>query len=281
MRPFIFSLLTCLASSLGFLLASVAVASVPSQVYGAGVRGQGTWEATLQVRDLDGNTANGYEAYYDAALNITWLADANHAKTSGYSSAANGGVDPGVDYSTNAKWVNGRMGWDAARTWAAQLSVGAYSDWRLPNMVDVGNDGCSSLTQSGGVNTDCGYNVDTSLSEMAHMFYVTLGNKGYYAPVTGLGGQSGWGLSNAGPFVNVQSSYYWLGLEYMSNVDGAWGFGSGNGYQDGDDKYHAFYAWAVRSGDVSVVTAVPEPSVCVLLLSCLGLLVATMWRRPQ
>jgi hypothetical protein len=33
----------------------------------------GTWQSTLDARDLDGNLANGPEAYYDSALNITWM----------------------------------------------------------------------------------------------------------------------------------------------------------------------------------------------------------------
>src|SRR3989304_3890046 len=39
------------------------------------VTGQGSWETTLQARDLDGNTST-IEAYYDTVLHITWLPDA-------------------------------------------------------------------------------------------------------------------------------------------------------------------------------------------------------------
>jgi hypothetical protein len=46
--------------------------------HAAAVSGQGTWETTLQGRDLDGNPAT-FEAYYDTDLNITWLANANIA----------------------------------------------------------------------------------------------------------------------------------------------------------------------------------------------------------
>ena len=37
------------------------------------VPGQGTWEATLQARDLDGNAANGVETFHDTVLKVTWL----------------------------------------------------------------------------------------------------------------------------------------------------------------------------------------------------------------
>jgi hypothetical protein len=66
-------------------------------VHAVGVPGQGTWETTLLPRDLDGNLANGPEAFYDTVLNITWL--------------------------RNAK-VNGLMTWTSANTWANTLVVG-------------------------------------------------------------------------------------------------------------------------------------------------------------
>ena len=40
-------------------------------------------ETTLEARDLDGDVST-IEAYFDIALNITWLADANNALTTGY-----------------------------------------------------------------------------------------------------------------------------------------------------------------------------------------------------
>jgi len=52
-----------------FSIFSVTANAVP-------VSGQGTWETTLQGRDLDGNNLTA-EAYQDTALNITWLADAD------------------------------------------------------------------------------------------------------------------------------------------------------------------------------------------------------------
>lgn len=59
----------CAAASVAMLAAGAAQA--------LGVPGQGTWETTLQPRDLDGNAANGPEAFYDTVLDITWLRDAN------------------------------------------------------------------------------------------------------------------------------------------------------------------------------------------------------------
>lgn len=67
-------LLGAISASL-FAMTSIGTAQAVS------VSGQGTWESTLQGRDLDGNLAT-FEAYYDTVLGITWLADANYAKTS-------------------------------------------------------------------------------------------------------------------------------------------------------------------------------------------------------
>src|SRR3989344_215147 len=58
----------------------VIVLGASSFAHAASVSGQGTWETTLQGRDLDGNLSTA-EAYYDTALNITWLANANYAGT--------------------------------------------------------------------------------------------------------------------------------------------------------------------------------------------------------
>jgi hypothetical protein len=37
----------------------------------AGISGQGTWETTLQARDINGDGV--VDAYYDTALNVVWL----------------------------------------------------------------------------------------------------------------------------------------------------------------------------------------------------------------
>jgi hypothetical protein len=112
----------------------------------ASVGGQGTWETTLQGRDLDGNASN-YEAYYDKALNITWLANAN--------------AGAGSSYDNGSSNTDGLMTWQNAVNWAAGLSytVGStvYDDWRLPFVTDTGTAGCN-FASSG---TDCGYNVQT------------------------------------------------------------------------------------------------------------------------
>src|SRR3989304_736892 len=77
----------------------------------AAVNGQGTWETTLQGRDLDGNLST-FEAYYDTALLITWLANANYAGTA--------------------------MTWANANTWASGLNINGYTGWRLRRRREQG-----------------------------------------------------------------------------------------------------------------------------------------------
>jgi len=95
----------------------------------SGIALSGAAQATLIDR--------GGGMIYDDVLNITWLQDANYAKTSGYD-------------------ADGRMNWTDANAWAAGLSFGGYNDWRLPI-----SDTCEEYNCTG--------------SEMGHMFYSELG----------------------------------------------------------------------------------------------------------
>lgn len=64
---------------------------------------------------------------YSTDLNITWLQDANYARTSGYD-------------------ADGLMNWNGAMTWAANLSYGGYDDWRLPTHLTVDTSELRHLT---------------------------------------------------------------------------------------------------------------------------------------
>ena len=225
------------------LLVSAAWA-LPS--HAISVPGQGTWESTLQGRDLDGNLAT-FEAYYDTVLGITWLVDANYALTSGYDTQGH---------------VDGRLSWDLAKGWVDSLDPygSGVLGWRLPTIVDLGSPGCDYSFNG----TDCGYNVDTS-SEMAHMFSLTLGNLAYH-DILGNPGQPGWGLTNTGPFLNLLTDgYYWTGTAV--NAADAFGFHFGQGRQRPRETVDTsrLFSWAVHSGDVG--TPVPLPASAWLLFS--------------
>ena len=236
------------AASALFVVASV----LSTLTHAAAVSGQGTWESTLQGRDLDGNLAT-FEAYYDTALNITWLANANYAGTT--------------------------MTWTTANSWAAGLSPydSGITGWRLPTTIDVGNDGCTYTNLYQGV--DCGYNITTH-SEISHMFYVTLSNKAYYDTAGNI--QPGWGLTNTGPFSNVQPNAYWSATEYASSPYYAWFFNPYNGEQNRGLKYDSLhvYAWAVHSGDVGA-SVVPVPAAVWLFGSGLLGLIGVVRRKAR
>ena len=142
-------------------LAATFALAAPLAHAGA-VIGQGTWQSTLQARDINGDGIT--DAFYDITLNISWLADGNAGAGSGYDATFGGGL----------------MTWGEANAWAANLNVFGVTGWRLPTMIDTGAPGCD-LSFGGG--TDCGYNVQTVsadgltvFSEWAHLYYVTLGN---------------------------------------------------------------------------------------------------------
>ncbi|HSW03418.1 hypothetical protein [Aquabacterium sp.] len=220
-----------IAAGATLLAAALAVQAAP-------VPGQGTWESSLQARDLDGN--GQVDAYYDTALNITWLRDAN---------------------------VNGQRDWNAASGWADDLVFAGYSDWRLPTMLDTGAEGCDQSFSG----SDCGYNVQTRsgatvFSEMAHLFYETLGNAAAFDTA---GNPQAGGLTNTGDFLNMQAAAYWIGLTYRNPETGeAWYFNADDGFQFHIGKENEFFAMAVRAGDV--IQAVPEPQSLALVLLALA-----------
>ena len=239
-----------MSAKLRTLVTMAALAGVGA-AHAVPIAGQGTWESTLQARDVDGDGST--DAYYDTALNITWLANAN----------ANGEEQQ-------------LMSWSQANSWAANLTVGSIDNWRLPSITDVGNDGCNYVSGGGGL--DCGFKPDPTSSELAYMYYITLGNLGASIP-DGAPGDGVWGVENTANFVDVRHNVYWSSTYYGPEAGNAWGFSNYFGYQAPYAENYAARAWAVRDGDVlSMAAPVPEAETYALMLAGLLLIGA---RRPK
>ena len=146
---------------------------------------------------INRGTYDGVRLIYDSVQRITLLGDPNWAQTSGFD-------------------LNGEMTWDEARAWAGGLTIGGFSDWRLPITFD---ETCRG--------------ADCTNSEMGHLFAVE-------------------GVSSTSPglFRNVQERQYWSSRSYSSEPDLAWYVHFGNGDQAVTGKSGSHIPWAVRDGDV-------------------------------
>ncbi|MGY6275223.1 Lcl domain-containing protein [Methylomonas sp. MgM2] len=183
---------------------------------------------------------------YDTVLNVTWLQDANYAKTSGYD-------------------ADGKLDWYGAVAWAEQLEFGGYGDWRLPSIKPVNGVAYNeNFTDDG--SSDYAFNVSSQQSELGYMYFVNLGLTAFQFPDGSdnpnfgiyRNGDTG-GQNDVGLVKNLQSLQYWSGDEVPARPDEAWFFDTALGSQQNYYKSGAFsigYAWAVRDGDVA---AVPLP----------------------
>jgi hypothetical protein len=234
-----------------------------------------TAQAALQGRAPATPSGTDYQAYYDTALNITWLADASLAASNSFGLPRN---DNNFATSPGIIGKGGAMDWFLAQDWIAAMNAANYlgvNNWRLPVIAPLPIVHYSNLYDGSGGE---GYNVSAPgsafpgsvASPMAYMFYNTLHNTGYYdtsGNPTGCNAFLPICLTNTGPFSNLQPFYYWSGP--VSPVNSPWYFDFKYGFQGrGDEAVWPGNAWPVLSGDP---LPVPLPA-AFLFLSALGLL---------
>jgi hypothetical protein len=215
--------------------------------------------SSLEIIGTATYNSNDYNLIYEGQLGgngLVWLDYTNSPDTwqnqvnwaSGLGSSLTVTLDPG--YTTTIDWT---------------------TLWRLPATYEskadlYGGFGYEGPDASGYHDYAFGYNMVNS--EMGHLYYESLENKGYR--LTDGTTPSDYGLKNTGPFDNLVADIHWSGTAYSLDTANAWRFHFNNtgfvGYQRDNDKNHTYYALAVRPGSVSAVS-IPDASVIYLLSS--------------
>lgn len=189
---------------------------------------------------------------YDDVLDVTWLQDADYARSSGFK-------------------PNGKMPWADAVQWVGQL---VYHDpvrnvdirgWRLPKVQPVSGDRFNGRFCFDG-SSDEGYNITSPRSELSYMFHVNLGLSSYYSPTgenraqqcgAAGNGKAGY-VAHVGLVRNLKSHIYWSGSSVEPYTDrNAWIFDTTYGYQNFYNKNDMLSPWPVHDGNVTGV-AVPS-----------------------
>lgn len=238
-----------------FLIAVALSAALPSS-------------AQLLPRDLDGDGVA--DAYFNPALNVTWLKDTNLAGSNSF----------GVN---GEPFGNGGMSHTTAIDWVAAANTNrfmGYIDWRLPITNPVNSIAFDFACTYDG-STDCGENISApgskypgaKGSELAFMYYIVLQN---ISIVDIYGNIVYFRIGNSGPFIHGGSIEFWSESIYSPDTSKSWLLSFDYGEQiPVDNTFHA-RAWLVRTGDSGVfVSDVPELPQNYLLLLGLAILAST------
>lgn len=145
---------------------------------------------------------NGNNLFYDTDLNITWY-------------------NPSIT----------DMNWNQAMAWADSLTIGNFTNWRLPSAKVIG-------------------------SELEHLYFTELGNNGS-------------GLTKTGPFLNLQPVNYWTNTTRQNFNGNAYAYSFKRGLEGFADKnlIDGFSPIAIHPGDVHTVSDAPIPITIFLFVS--------------
>lgn len=157
---------------------------------------------------------NGNGLIYDTVLDITWAQPNNIGRN-----------------------------WDDANAWAAGLTLGGASDWRLPYISVAA--GAGPFT---GTPVDCNTATEEQCrdNELGYMFYHNLSGTNGNSILTS-------GDPDLALFPALGSNDFWSGTE--SSFQAAWGYTFGSGGQISYFQGFGLYSWAVHAGNVGVVSA--------------------------
>ena len=211
----------------------------------------------LSIRDLDGDWSNGHEGVYDDVLDITWLADANYAQSSGYDTANN----------INILGGDGKLTWQGANAFTQFLSDAsmAGSMWRLPTLDFT--DSCMQFNGRVHQGFQCGNTLQDNHNELGYHFYQNFGALENNSIL------SGNNLLNISMFSNINEFAYFVSHVHHNAVGF---FFTDTGLQSGAYTYgyDGQLVWPVHDGDIGLAP-VPLPAGIWLFGSALaGLLVA-------
>ena len=198
--------------------------------------------AALSIRDLDGNWSNGHEGVYDDVLDITWLADANYAKTIG----------------SNVGFSSGLMEWHDAQNFVDNLTIGGFENWRLPEISCGYNNlyGCSSVNNQAGELYEL---IINSLGNIEHVEKINPTTFFSYSFLDAFNGQEYTfiGLPPAGQI--------WYSTPLGGSYGGHWTF---TGLRNHNIVSGWAQVWAVHDGDIGA-SPVPLPAGVYLFISSL------------